>query len=120
VHDCFRVLPNYGNDLRRQYNLLLSQMAESNLLSSIVSQITGRKIQADKLDPSLIRRYLGNKLRSLVVTRRQCDNGVVAVLLSLHESVSSLNSSPSSFMDRGAFLFEPFQLEAGKLKETAL
>lgn len=53
VHDCFRCLPNYGNDLRRQYNNLLAEIAESEMLSSIVSQITGRTIQAGKLDPHL-------------------------------------------------------------------
>jgi hypothetical protein len=53
IHDCFRCLPNYGNDLRRQYNELLAEIAESDLLSDIVSQICHRPIQAGKLDPSL-------------------------------------------------------------------
>lgn len=53
VHDCFRCLPNYGNDLRRQYNNVLAEIAESNLLSYLVSQILGRKIQVKKLDPNL-------------------------------------------------------------------
>lgn len=53
IHDCFRCLPSYGNDLRRQYNNLLAQIAQSNLLSDIVSQITKRPIQAGKLDPTL-------------------------------------------------------------------
>jgi hypothetical protein len=53
VHDCFRCLPNHGNDLRLQYNNLLAMVAKSWLLSSIASQITGQKIQAAKLDPNL-------------------------------------------------------------------
>lgn len=53
IHDCFRCLPNYGNDLRRQYNTILAEIAESNLLGSIVSQICKRPIQASKLDPNL-------------------------------------------------------------------
>lgn len=50
VHDCFRCLPNYGNDLRRQYNNLLAEIAESDLLSYVISQIIGRRIYVNKLD----------------------------------------------------------------------
>lgn len=53
VHDCFRILPNYGNDLRRQYNRILSEIAASDLLSFLISQIVKRKIQVYKIKPDL-------------------------------------------------------------------
>lgn len=53
VHDCFRCLPNYANDLREQYNRQLYLIARSNLLSYLLSQLTGRTIQVDKLDKNL-------------------------------------------------------------------
>ena len=53
VHDCFRCLPNYGNDLRMQYNRQLFEIARSNLLSFIVSQILQRRVSLGKLDPKL-------------------------------------------------------------------
>lgn len=49
VHDCFRVHPNYGNDLRRQYNLLLSLLARSNMLSFLLSQLLGKQIPIAKV-----------------------------------------------------------------------
>lgn len=39
----FRCHPNYGNDLRRQYNQILHDMAQSDLLGFIVSQIAGSR-----------------------------------------------------------------------------
>lgn len=53
VHDCFRCLPSYGNDLRRQYNQILSEIARSDMLSDIVGQICKRPVQAGKMDPSM-------------------------------------------------------------------
>lgn len=48
VHDCFRVHPNYGNDLRRQYNRVLYEIARSRLLEDLASQIAGTPVKADK------------------------------------------------------------------------
>ena len=44
----FRCLPNYGNDLRMQYNRVLSELAGSNLLANIVSQLVGKPITVRK------------------------------------------------------------------------
>ena len=53
VHDCFRVLPHYANDLREQYNLQLKLIAQSKLLQYLLSQIMGREVEVGKLDDDL-------------------------------------------------------------------
>jgi len=53
IHDCFRCLPHYGNDLRKQYNLQLQMIAKSNMLSWLISQIIGKPVHIGKLDPNL-------------------------------------------------------------------
>lgn len=50
VHDCFRCLPNYGNDLRKQYNRILYDLAQSDLLSNMLSQLTQQNIEVNKLE----------------------------------------------------------------------
>jgi hypothetical protein len=55
VHDCFRVLPHYGNDLRKQYNLQLERIAKSNLLDNLVGQLIGRPVSIGKFDNGLYR-----------------------------------------------------------------
>ena len=53
IHDCWRCLPNYGNDLRRQYNQLLAEVYRSDLLAFLVSQIVKRRITVSKIDPDM-------------------------------------------------------------------
>ena len=53
IHDCFRCLPTYGNDLRWQYNNQLYMIAKSNLLGFLVGQLIGSPIRTAKLDPDL-------------------------------------------------------------------
>lgn len=50
VHDCFRVHPNYGNDLRRQYIQLLHEIAGSNLLQFLLDQMLRDPVQVTKLE----------------------------------------------------------------------
>lgn len=50
IHDCFRVHPNYGNDLRKQYNLQLSLIAASQMLQHLLTQIVGQPMNIRKLD----------------------------------------------------------------------
>lgn len=49
VHDCFRCHPNYGNDLRRQYNTILADINDSALLPWIASQVADQDISARKV-----------------------------------------------------------------------
>lgn len=58
VHDCFKFHPNYGNDVRQQYINILAEIAESDMLSSIATQVSDRPVNARKLSnnlPALIR-----------------------------------------------------------------
>ena len=58
IHDCFRCLPAYGDDLRAQYNRQLYLIGKSNLLASIISQILGRPIQVSKRSSTMYRKIL--------------------------------------------------------------
>lgn len=53
VHDCFRVLPNYGNDLRKQYNLQLALISKSTMLQHILTNMLKRPVTLGKSDPTL-------------------------------------------------------------------
>lgn len=49
VHDCFRAHPNYGNDLRRQYNYILADINDSNLLQDMCQQVSKSGMKIKKL-----------------------------------------------------------------------
>lgn len=53
IHDCFRCLPKYGDDLRRQYNLQLHLITKSNMLSYLLSQLVGHNVAIKKYNPNL-------------------------------------------------------------------
>jgi hypothetical protein len=48
-HDCFRVHPNYGNDLRLQYNRQLAELSDSTILNFVCTQLLGVEVNTKKL-----------------------------------------------------------------------
>lgn len=61
IHDCFKFHANYGNDVRIQYKQILAELAQSNILSAIASEITGRTIHATKLSQTLPAKILASE-----------------------------------------------------------
>lgn len=53
IHDCFKFHPNYGNDIRIQYKQILAELAASETLSYIATEISGRTIHVNKLSQRL-------------------------------------------------------------------
>ena len=53
IHDCFRCLPGYANWLRMHVISIYGQIADSNLIGSIASQILCRTVNVAKLDNDL-------------------------------------------------------------------
>lgn len=49
VHDCFRVHPNHGNEVRQQYNITMADINKSHMLSDICSQMAGKTLNARKV-----------------------------------------------------------------------
>lgn len=58
IHDCFRCHPNYANDLREQYRIILADISNSKILSHIVSQLAGKEVPVHRIDPSMAYRVL--------------------------------------------------------------
>lgn len=58
IHDCYRVLPNYGNDIRRLYVFQLYKLARSNMLEFILTQLLGTKITINKGDKDMYKDVL--------------------------------------------------------------
>lgn len=58
VHDCARVLPNYGNDIRKLYIFNYYKLARSNMLEFILTQLLGTKITINKGDKEMYKDVL--------------------------------------------------------------
>lgn len=58
VHDCFRCLPSYGNDLRKQYNTVLASLADSKITGFLLNQIAGSQFVTSTPDPVLASKIL--------------------------------------------------------------
>lgn len=61
IHDCYRVLPNYGNDIRRLYIYQLYKLGRSNLLEFILTQLLGTRITINKGDPNMYKEILDSE-----------------------------------------------------------
>lgn len=54
VHDCFRCLPKYGNDLRIQYNRILAEITRSKMLQFLLRQIMKKdSVVVNQLNPTM-------------------------------------------------------------------
>lgn len=45
IHDCYKCLPKYGNDVREQYIKIMIKIHKSNMLKFIFDQITGKDLK---------------------------------------------------------------------------
>ncbi|MEO7082413.1 MAG: DNA-directed RNA polymerase, partial [Flavobacteriales bacterium] len=61
IHDAFKFHCNYGNDVRIQYAQILSELAASNTLAAIASEITGRPITVAKASQDLPAKILASE-----------------------------------------------------------
>jgi hypothetical protein len=51
IHDAIKCLPNYGNDVRQQYNNIMAEISNSNILQYIARTLTGNnKIVVNKIE----------------------------------------------------------------------
>jgi hypothetical protein len=48
-HDCFRCHPNYGNDIRKQYNTIMADLNDSRMLAYIVNQLVTEPMVIEKV-----------------------------------------------------------------------
>ncbi len=53
IHDCFKCHPLYMNYVRQNYINIFAQIADSNMLSAIASQISGKRVPVAKLSNNL-------------------------------------------------------------------
>ena len=53
IHDCFKFHANYGNDVREQYINIMAELADSDILSHIATQVTGKHMPVNKRSNNL-------------------------------------------------------------------
>ena len=53
IHDEFKCLPNYMNHVRQCYIDILTELADSDILNAMLSDIAGREMNIDKLSNNL-------------------------------------------------------------------
>jgi len=53
IHDCFVFSPEYMQDVSQLYRLIMAEIANSNLLSDILTELRGSKVTVNKLSSNL-------------------------------------------------------------------
>lgn len=59
IHDEFKCLPNYANHMRAHYRDFLCQLADSDVIQTILRQIRNDNIVINKMDPNISRLIKG-------------------------------------------------------------
>lgn len=50
IHDSFWCSPIYVNQMRKNYNYILSELCRQNVLSNILSQLCGEEVEFEDID----------------------------------------------------------------------
>lgn len=66
IHDQFNALANYCNELRFWYKEILAELAESNILSDIFSEIYGEEVEYDQVEGGYTKQEAAELIRNSV------------------------------------------------------
>ena len=61
IHDCFVFTPDAMQDVARHYREILAEIADSNLLEDILSEVTGTKLTINKMSSDLSKDILNSQ-----------------------------------------------------------
>ena len=61
IHDCFVFSPDYMQNVAQHYREIMAEIADSNLLADILSEVTGRTIRINKMSSDLSKDILNSE-----------------------------------------------------------